>query len=279
MPKIYESFEEVEDDVRENAPKIVYKLRTWNTETHKILLRDQQLWFPHPFDLNDPLDTRPKYTYDKAEIESQEFYQKLLQGAPVKELGITTEDELKEVGMKQWEKIKKDPQAHLDANRNRAVLTRERYERIGVFSTTTKSTDIQTWNLYADNFAGYAVGFDTADLAKTLQCSIGVVQYSDDSFLYSFLGNRDEMDEYLYKTKQWEYENEFRFITFRIGYGIERQRKFPPEIVKEIILGHNLALEAEEEILDIILKQYPKAFTFKTSTAKDGSIIKSLLKP
>jgi len=84
MPtKTYWNFGEVEQEIIDNAPPIVYKYRTWKDENHKNVLVKNHVWFSHPFDLNDPLDVRPDFAYNLEEIESDAFFQHLINLMPV----------------------------------------------------------------------------------------------------------------------------------------------------------------------------------------------------
>jgi hypothetical protein len=59
----YDKFEEVEKDIIEKAPPIIYKYRTWEDNWHKKIITDREIWFAHPHTLNDPYDVRPPLNY------------------------------------------------------------------------------------------------------------------------------------------------------------------------------------------------------------------------
>jgi len=279
MNKIYNDFNEVEDEVRKNAPEIVFKIRTWNSDLHKSLLKDRKLWFSHPFDLNDELDARPSYEFDQAEVESNEFYQHLVNSAPDwKELGVSTHEEFEEKCHAQWNIIKSNPQRHFDMNRA-DILKKERFDTIGILSTTTDGLNAETWDMYGDKFNGYAVGFNTVELSKEMDCSIGKVKYSDLPYPYRFLvGPLDKIDEFRYKKEKWQHEDEFRFLTARVGNGFERLREYSPSAVAEIILGHNLSKEDEEEIIGIVKANFPITVkVYKTSMDYYGNVTKEAI--
>jgi hypothetical protein len=232
MPtKTYFDFSEVEQGIKQNVPPLVYKYRTWTNDNHKNVLIQNQLWFSHPFDLNDPFDVRPDLVYDVAEIESDAFYHKLLNTIP-HEYSHLSNKEKAELAQRQWQKIKSNPNGHLNANRQE-ILKRERFNQYGVFSTSSDCMNIPTWELYGDNHKGYAIGFYTLELIRQLQCTTGVVTYSDDPFPYSFLGKHEEVDILLYKKTSWFYEQEFRFITLGIGIYTGRFATVTPDTVAE----------------------------------------------
>lgn len=276
MNKIYKEFSEVEADVKMNAPEVVYKVRTWGSDLHKSLLKDRKLWFSHPFDLNDELDARPPYEFDQEEVDSEEFYQRLVNGAPDwTALGVSTQEEFDERCLLQWNKIKSNPKAHFDANRAE-IMKREKFDPIGILSTTIDGLNAKTWTMYGDNFNGYAVGFNTVELSREMDCSIGKVNYSDKPYPYKFLAGVDnKVDEFRYKKEKWQHEDEFRFLTVRIGNGFERLREYSPAAVAEVILGHNLSPDNEKDILSIVAANFPASVRiFKTAIDANGKITK-----
>ena len=74
MHRQFDYFEEVEKDIAENAPPVVYKFRSWEDDNHKKLLTDQHIWFSHPFKLNDPLDVRPDTVFDVTEFDDPQSH-------------------------------------------------------------------------------------------------------------------------------------------------------------------------------------------------------------
>ena len=160
MPiKTYLDFSEVEQDIKNNAPAIVYKYWNWTDTNHKNVLINNQLWFSHPFELNDPLDVRPDYAFNIKEIESRAFYEKLLNSIP-QEYSYLDNQKKVEIAQQQLQIIKFDPYNHFNSNRQE-LLKRNRFDQYGVFSTSADCLNIPTWELYGDNHKGYSIGFNT----------------------------------------------------------------------------------------------------------------------
>ncbi len=61
----YDKFEEVEKDIIEKAPPIIYKYRNWKDDYHKNLLIKKELFMAPPSWLNDPFDCRIYENYLK----------------------------------------------------------------------------------------------------------------------------------------------------------------------------------------------------------------------
>lgn len=268
----------MEQEIIDNAPPTVYKYRNWKDENHKNVLLKNHLWFSHPFDLNDPLDVRPDFAYSVEEVESDAFFQHLVDLMPVEYRNLN-QKEKESIAKKQWEKIKADPSAHFNANRKQ-ILTRERYEPYGVFSTTIDSLSIPTWEVYGDNHKGYCIGFKTVELARDLQCTTGLVDYNDAPFPYKFIKDQTDqgVDILLYKKTAWTYEKEFRFVTAGIGVYTTRLRTFKPHTAVEVVLGHNISREHEGEILRVIEAQYQKIPVYKTRMLDNGQFTRDTIR-
>jgi hypothetical protein len=86
----FENFEEVENNVIKEAPKIVYKYRAdWNNQYHRELITEKKLWFAPPRELNDPFDIRIQLKFSADEINNPIFFEKLK-----KHLPLTTKERL-----------------------------------------------------------------------------------------------------------------------------------------------------------------------------------------
>ena len=113
------------------------------------------------------------------------------------------------------------------------------YNRVGVFSCTINELNKNMWEIYGNKNTGFIVGFKTAELESNLMCSIGRVKYSNEISKYSFLDTKhgEDFDCYFLKSKKWEYEQEFRFLTFGDNEYFERARKYSIESIAEVIIG------------------------------------------
>jgi hypothetical protein len=275
MSRIFTKFEEIEQELGEQAPPIVYKYRTWKDENHKSLLVNQQAWLSHPFNLNDPLDVRPEIEFNFAEFEDDRFFAKMTASA-IENFKSLPLEERKAKAQNQWEEIKKNPKIVVENLKQHAANSKN-FDGHGVFSTSIDDLNEKVWEEYGDHHAGYSVGFKTVEFCRKIKSGYGYVKYSDKPHKYSFLEKRDD-DEmtrlYLKKTK-WQYENEFRFITVGVGKTSTRVQTFEVETVAEIILGYNISEDHEKEILDVINKKYPKELPiYKTKRDDKGKLIK-----
>jgi len=278
VAKVYFSFEEIEADVARNAPDYVYKYRSWKDANHKNVLLLRQLYFSHPFDLNDPLDVRPDARFDYTEIEDQMYFYKLLASAAVMNPELPA-NELRSAAEKQWKLTKEHPQI-LNEQYRIWMSKRRNFDLYGILSTSTDPVNEKLWERYGDEHAGYCLGFKTVDLCRQLKTGFGLVKYSEAPFEFSILGERDDLEPFYLKKPFWGYESEFRFYTLGIGFYSKRVREFPIVVVSEIILGYKITPEHQKEILLATDEKYPKEqiLVYKTKVIENNNLIKERIR-
>jgi len=249
---IYDKFEEVEETIRDIAPPIVYKIRgDIKNEFHRNLLEHQQAWFAAPKDLNDPHDIRTPLRFNINELDDPKFLQKIkdsfIQTHPSIAVG---ERELNVIAENKLEEIRADPENYFREGYDR-VKESDIYDRVGLFSCTIDPLNETMWAHYGNNHKGFAVGFHTVELARSIQCSIGSVNYSDEVPLHSFLvePSSSDSDRFFLKSKKWDYEKEFRLYTVSDEPLSSRIRVFSKDSVAEVVIGYDFE---ENEIGDLI---------------------------
>lgn len=274
--KTYLFFEDIETELANMAPPIVYKYRTWNSGLHKSLLINQEIWLSHPFDLNDPLDVRPEHEFDLSEVNDQRYFDKMLVSAD-ELFSHLTPSERRQRAEEQWEYTKANPQHILDRH-NEIQNDRERHNPYGVFSTSVNGLSNHLWREYSADGTGYALGFKTVELCREMKCGFGWVTYSDAPYKYSFLEERSAELLLYQKKDKWKDEEEFRFITATVDILRPRLFKFSIDVVAEVILGENISKENEVEIISQIKKIYGSELPiYKVHTDGNGSLSRKLL--
>ena len=133
--------------------------------------------------------------------------------------------------------------------RRRSDTYREKASRDGVFCLTEDNKSIPMWTHYAAGHTGFVIGFDTSSDLFTSAAKSGKlnrVKYSERVNVTEGLANPDAI--FWTKSKEWEYEREWRWIEscrpdgydeVRAGPGGELfyLRSIPPQSIKELILG------------------------------------------
>lgn len=287
MERVFTNFDEIREDVAKNTHPVVYKYRTWSDDKHKSLLRDRQVWFAHPFTLNDEFDVRVPLSFDLDEIKDLRYLERMIEGANGMYPNLSLA-ERKAKAIEEWNALKDDPKIlvarHEAHNRNPTV-----FEPIGVFSTSIDGLVEHVWDSeYGDYGKGYCVGFKTIEFCEEMKCGFGYVKYSDKPLPYRFLvdeGTRQKMfqERFYYKKESWRKEAEFRFLTVGIGMikydgkVLERARTFKAECVAEVLIGYDISENDKNEILEITSRDYPKGLpvyaTIETSTGLEKKLI------
>ena len=156
--------------------------------------------------------------------------------------------------------------------------------RLLILSLTKKRNNLLMWSHYTNTYQGYVIGFDgnheffhtkTDVFSKAMD-----VRYSKErpdmtkvSTPFSSEINIEEaFNVLLTKSDHWSYEEEVRMFAIPqkehcVGFDNNNQPlflfKFPPEIIKEIILGYRLSNRLKKEIAEIVREKYPSANIFE----------------
>lgn len=269
----FTDFKEIENEVAEKAPPIIYKYRDWSNEYHRSILTDCALWISHPKELNDPYDIRVPVRFDFSEIDNPLFFERLKYHAQLRfpHLHPNSRD-FKVICENKFDLIKQNPEKYFEENYMQ-IRESDLYDRVGVFSLSSDALNEPMWAHYGNNGTGFCVGFDTLALARTLQFGFGYVEYEDEPPVYSFVRNIDEnqKDQMFLKHIKWTYEVEFRFLTLRIASTKDRSVEVSPNSIKEVILGQKISAEHEKEIVELLLQKYVGMVRLYKTSAKAGS--------
>lgn len=256
--RVYNDHDEVAEEIKNNVPVVLYKYRSWNNELHKRILSEREIWFAHPFDLNDPYDVRPPYNIIGQDIDWERFRQELLLAGKRQEPYLTPEELEDEVNIR-MAAAQEDAVKYFTQNRRTYIYERENYNSIGVFSCCLSGLNEPMWAYYGDNHNGFAIGFDTVNLTRQIESGFGFVRYDDTPIDYLILGNNENvMEKEMYqKSTRWSPEEEFRFITLGVGFYRGRVSRFQPSAVREILVGQNTSKEALAEIRGAVDRHLP----------------------
>lgn len=257
-------FEEVENDIKENTPPIIYKYRTWENNSHKKIITENQVWFAHPHTLNDPHDIRPPYNFIIDNIDWSAVKRRIIAAARSFQPLLSDEQLSLEVE-KRLIQIKNNPVEYFQNNRSEYLLDKTRYDNIGVFSCCSSFSNEVMWAHYGGNHNGLAVGFNTVELARTLSCTLGYVDYNDNPIDYQIFGNNKGLiaKEIFRKSTKWSYEEEIRFITVGIGKNQSKAITYPLNAASEIVFGIKTSKDIQEEIISIAKEKLPNIPFYK----------------
>ncbi|MGE4589048.1 MAG: DUF2971 domain-containing protein [Acidaminococcaceae bacterium] len=140
--------------------------------------------------------------------------------------------------------------------------------KIGVLSLTEKPNNMSMWAHYAVGHKGFVLGFDSEHPYFHQKRS------ESDEFYYlrqvEYHEQKDRVpkkmtelsmeDIFLTKNIEWSYESEWRILAPLLYADYKNENvsppvylfKFPPEALKQIIIGENMNIENKEKILHTI---------------------------
>lgn len=120
----------------------------------------------------------------------------------------------------------------------------ENQKNNGFLCLTPNPDNVLMWAHYADENKGCCLGYDLLADAE-LFSHIRKIDYDDNTIAYNYLHNNGgAMDAMFHKSKQWEYEDEYRVIWIN-QHGA---RKVNDGCLSKIILGSKIDKMKEDEI-------------------------------
>ncbi len=277
VEKLEEEFFAVEafDDVRryyenyfaKNDITTLYKIRNWRERYHPEFLKDGEIYFSRPNELNDPFDITRPIKFDIAQIETPEFLNRLIESAS-EVMGINPGIDSKIYARNKLEEIRNNPINYF-ANTYLKMINGKWYnDSFGVFSLTVNILDEQLWGYYGGGLKGFAVGFHPMELCEALFLRYGqgaIVTYLDEILPSKIIGKslREQKEQLFQKFNKWRFESEFRFVGRFTESQVDRFCKLSPKVVKEVILGPRVPETDKEEILKIVELRYPTAILYQ----------------
>ena len=129
----------------------------------------------------------------------------------------------------------------------RIVIT-ENQKNNGFLCLATKPNNVLMWAHYADQNKGCCLEYDL--LADTdVFCKIHKINYDDATVSYNYLQNNEGAFEAMFhKSKQWEYEEEYRVISI----GKPGPIKLKDGSLTRVIFGPKTPVEKKNEIIALI---------------------------
>jgi hypothetical protein len=255
-----------------NKPDILYKYYEINKNSVDSFLNNY-FYSSHPFELNDKYDcSGDLIDYSKLGVD---FFIKRLS----KDLRIFSEEKIRLV----YNSLEKRQLFNALTDLDSIIL----YTKFGVISLTENYDNILMWSHYAKN-SGFVLKFKTDLMSKDL---IGPfpINYTDslekiDSSVYHF--SICMLYQTNVKSKKWEYENEWRYITYNPNGNYHpfysctepdveaRKFKYNPKSLDEVILGDRF-FEINEIDFDKRTNEYD-VINIKQNTALEDYKIKFL---
>lgn len=243
-------------------PEILFKYRSLSGDnfnfTRDIFIKNE-LYFPHPDEINDPFDCKvPPYLENLTRADLLEFNRTSGLAAQKKDI---IEKRIKNSPLPQIvEGLKQKTKDHI---------------QVGVLSFSQHNSDILMWGHYADSHKGICIGFDYHELYSTFRTVgliiFGDVQYSEDNaypkwnpydgntMTQSAKVEAEIKKVYFTKSRHWKYEQEWRVVIPEAG---RSWQKINPNALVSVHLGCQIAKGHKESIINWCLQreQKPKLY-------------------
>jgi len=235
---------------------ILFKYRNWSSLNHRKLLIDQEIYFPSADKFNDPFDSNIKIRYDKGSKEDI--------------LKLYFEDAKTHFPEESYEKLislseqKFDRGLHNDPKLLSGYFDDIRKlisETFGIFTLSAKNGGLLLWSNYADSHRGFAIGFNSERLMKSLRevgkhrhliFDIFKVCYEKEYPLlnpYEMTANEIILVPLKTKSCIWQYEKEYRIICLNKSNFLLR---LDNDIIDSVILGCKIPMRHRKEIISAL---------------------------
>jgi len=258
-------------------PETIYKYRKWEGH-HKTILTDQIVFMASPSSFEDPLDCKLFKRYDL--LTDKEIYEKYLLHSKQHNHGYTRQQHM--VFANGWaQNSPMKSAAHIDVARKEHF--RQFNNRFGVLSLTANPINVEMWGKYSDNHAGFCVGFHPKLMFKFMGGGGDVKYYETLPDIMPMDTFDDEHFKQVFsKEKKWEFEQEYRthkFYEQHLATEEDRRIKLPTNCFKEVIFGHDMALDQRKEIIEVCRGQrlpvnfFSATLNLKYMTAKMEQIL------
>jgi hypothetical protein len=206
------------------------------------------MYFPRPADFNDPFDCKVRLLFKASRLKRERYSRDLVrERAPHLPKHQQKEMAKHGVSLRSWQNAHDRFLKHLG-------------ERVGVLSFSEKPDNILMWSHYAEKHTGLCVEFRRVGY---LASNALKVQYSHDYPELDFFEITDALERdktkrpelerkvvdrvYLTKSKDWEYESEWRIIDPVRGFGL---KIFPTDLITRIILGCRMSREDKTRVAE-----------------------------
>ena len=218
------------------------------------IFTDGSIYFSRPRDFNDPWDCRP--CFSKSELDDPVEYERIVCSFLERNTSLS-DIENKENG-KKLRKDRKFLESKIDqftSDMDSAIQTKYR-----VYCLTTHPDSTLMWSHYADSCKGICLEFS---VNNNLFCGVFKIEYCEKYPLFRI--RTDDEDEnirtLLTKSKDWEYEDEFRVMATEKPYRYDDVPTttngflaLPKGALQSVIIGAQMPLEDQELVQSLVKK-------------------------
>lgn len=263
-------------------PESVYKYCNLNSNNHTDNFQKNQIWLSNPLGFNDPYDC--SITYDSEKISNvigsnmvKEFLEDISEeemSTSIKENILVSADPIQTLlnWIEEFIKGSLAEKAFKDLVKNIQDMKEfilkdfnDKYRsklKVSSFSEDNKS--LLMWAHYANNHKGFCIEYDLSSMddKENLKKYLFPVQYSNErfditDFYIDNVINKNGKDKYrlihsvLYKSEDWKYEKEWRFVISESEFG---GKTVPTPKPKAIYLGSQINEGHKKQFIEVCKK-------------------------
>jgi hypothetical protein len=253
-------------------PKYLYKFRSFRDNNHKGILTDNELFFPSPDKFNDPFDCYVSMRYD--DFTKNEFI-RYWTSRFMEDFPDARHNDIRKKVKDFYNKVRSPNGRKVMAETQEKTIRIMRSKDIGVFSLTANLKSILSWSHYADSHRGFCVGFLTRNLKAFLEkcgplLDLRLVDYTKE---YPFINvyrtsDEEKMNRIVFtKSKDWEYEDEYRVIWFT---GANKSLRIPNGVIRRVVLGCQVNSTDINEMVSILRSRADRISLFQAKPKEDS---------
>lgn len=262
-----EEFKKIHPWPDESGIDFLYKFMSINAERPEFvehLFLESKIYHALAESFNDPFEGKPQFKLDGKANNAKRIRDHLIrvarknQGLSFKKAQIFVNESMKDPNFL--------PSVIESANE-------EQFKRLRITCFTTSKDNLLFWAHYANSHKGFCVKFDASIAPISMAYR---VQYSNDYPQAIYPGPSDIRASRiaLVKSKEWEYEQEYRSIFIPGLIRKQPQDKdsllMPPETIKAVYLGVKMPEEEKSLLLDIIRRSAFNPEVWQASLSKSS---------
>jgi len=210
------------------------------------LFLDGELYIPHPSQFNDPFDVRVNFLNHSTFGEKENFIEKLYTS---QDFSITPDHVLRRTRAIFENKTEEEITELIQK------LMQDVVEDSGIYCMSENNRSLLMWAHYSDGHRGYCMEFDPAVIFpegkyKKRPLPMPVEYKFDYPNVNIFTGMPEQLYRFLFLTKsrEWEYESEWRVVVDPVANLSNEWTKFNPDALTRLILGFAMTPSVEEKI-------------------------------
>ena len=241
-------------------PKIIFKYRDWTDPNHKRMLTDNELYLTSPKKFNDPFDCRISQNFSLLSKEEEDKY--------ITEIAVGGFQAVQRQGKNMAVVIRDFESRFANKDAFQAQADSMQFEIqdncYGIFSCSRRWNSILMWSHYARNHTGICIGLRWDKMVTLLNRNI-IGKCGDVMYVTNFprlkprAGRYDEevlrraFIQTHTKAKDWDYEEEYRFIHTDPN-GIKESNRtihITDDFFAEVMIGLTTPVDIRNEVLKV----------------------------